>query len=92
MEMSAEDLGSFEKRFVDTFAAGVSVAVRIASYLHLEAWGGVRRVDIWNLTWAGAEKVHVGAQPQGARCALHSTDEILSFSVASEVLGIPWWA
>ena len=55
-ELSPEDLTSWERRFVDTFAAGASVAVRVAFFLNLEKWGRAKGVDIWHLSWGDVEK------------------------------------
>jgi hypothetical protein len=54
--LSAEDLAAWERRFLDTFTAGASVAVRIAFFLNLERWGIAGRVDIWHLTWGDVER------------------------------------
>ncbi len=55
-ELSAEDLAAWERRFLDTFTAGASVAVRIAFFLNLEKWGLAGKVGIWHLTWGDVER------------------------------------
>jgi hypothetical protein len=55
-ELSAEDLLEWERRFLDTFAAGASVAVRVAFFLNLEKWGKTTGVNIWCMSWGDVEK------------------------------------
>ena len=55
-ELSAGDLLGWERRFLDTFAAGASVAVRVAFFLNLEKWGKTTGVNIWCMSWGDVEK------------------------------------
>ncbi len=55
-ELAAEDLAAWERRFLDTFTSGASVAVRIAFFLNLEKWGSTNKVNIWQMSWGDIER------------------------------------
>ena len=53
--LETDELRAFEDRFIAAFAAGASVACRVASFLHIERWCAQRQAPLWELGWAHIE-------------------------------------